>query len=226
MAYRRRLLSGLHTVCLANRFRTMSWGPFTVPIRIVHVRFATSHNVDNDNNIGLFITADPGTPEAAIVNPFRPPSGWRPLHEADTSGNTNSGEDEGDQTPFGVHNSEQFVIYDLGLIVTGVPFYLKALFRNGTASSFTMDVKIVIEEVPDADPAAGVEPRPIPTTGGTPSPTPEPTVPPPTTAPPPTTPPPTLPPVPTGALPPPGALPAFNIDPRDPMESSRVVAIP
>jgi hypothetical protein len=158
MAARRRLLTGFHSSILTGRFRTCSWGPFGLPMRLVHIRLWTNDTTDTRTGIGLFVTSDPNTPTGVIVNPFTPPSGWTPLTEPSLDPATNSGEPEAKITPFGIQGNQPYELADVNLLFAGAPVYLKALIRNVTAGSIVFHVALVVEEAPDVDPTS-ITPR-------------------------------------------------------------------
>jgi len=228
MGGRRRILTGIIPSCPAGETRSVSWGPFSVALEIRHYYVNGLAGSVSDPGFGLFVAGDASLATGAIAAPWTPPDGWTELTELgannDPAPHTNTSAAR--YLPLSQLAGEYFAHQDLGILVTGAPFYIKHAWRNQGGGNGFQRITLIVEEAPDADPTQAVVPRPIP--GAAPPPTAPPTAPAPPPAPPAPAPAPTpappapVPPAPSpGGTLPPVAMPPIDIDPRDPLESAR-----
>ncbi len=228
MSGRRHILTGIIPNCPAGETRSISWGPFTFPHILIAYRVEGSANSTDDPGFGLFVASDDSLATGAIAAPWSPPSGWTPLTELGTNNDPapHTNTTAARFLPFSQLPGETYIVDELGLLVTGAPFFLKHAWRNQFGGAGHQRVTLVIEEAQGADPTQAVQPRPIP--GAPPPPAPPAPAPAPAPAPPAPQPAPTpqpappAPPAPSPAPPlPPVAMPPIDLDPRDPIESAR-----
>jgi hypothetical protein len=224
---RRHLLTGQIALIGGNSLATMSWGPFTVPMRIDYVSARTNDTAVNRATVGLYVAGDPEYITSVVAGGTKQltPDGWTRLTEPSLNVAINDDDFRARDNPFQPAGSRDIVLTDLRLLVFGTPLYIKLLFYNPVVGVASANAWLIVEEVPDADPVTAIAVRPQP---GAPPPAPAQPLVPLTVAPPPApAPAPAKPPTtiivgaPSPTLPPATQMPRFVIDPADPDESAQ-----
>lgn len=218
---RTRLLAFGTTALSNGNFCSFSFGPFSGTLRLRTIYLDCGGSAQQNGAVGIFTSPGNDQPSGIVANPAPLPAGWTPIytHSLFDGGSVVDGELY--KFPFGTKSDAgPIIMTGLDLDLVGSLFFLKVWVNNRTAAAYDPQGWLAVEENPPGTEGLPIEPRVPPLEEAAPPPPPlteaAAAAPPPEAAPPPPPPPAALLPIASAE-----SIPPVQIDPQDPVESSR-----